>query len=182
MRMEVEYPQEVNFVLFHNFSFKMEPQRPRALIVCHYLGHRFLLKLVTQLFSVLMVLMGSGLKKVSTYFQKYFWENLNFYWWPMKKGKHTYLHILTVHLDDFCGRGTAWDTWKNLGHPHHDYPPSSSSSSSSSSWPSSLSPPLLDRSFTTEFIETGDWDSFPADLSWVDFRGDWGNQLKMVSI
>jgi len=61
-----------------------------------------------------------------------------------QEGKHTYLHILTVHLDDFCGRGTAWDTWKNL-----------------------------------EFIETGDWDSFPADLSWVDFRGDWGNQLKM---
>ena len=38
MRMEVEYPQEVDFVLFHNFLFKMEPQRPRALIVCHYLG------------------------------------------------------------------------------------------------------------------------------------------------
>ena len=91
----------------------------------------------------------------------------------MKKGKHTYLHILTVHLDDFCGRGTAWDTWKNLGHPH-PLPPH---------------PPPHNHHhlhhhyeiFTTEFIETGDWDSFPADLSWVDFRGDWGNQLKMVS-
>ena len=78
MRMEVEYPQEVDFVLFHNFLFKMEPQRPRALIVCLYLGHRFLLKLVILLFSVLTVLMGSGLKKVSTYFQKYLWESSEF--------------------------------------------------------------------------------------------------------
>jgi len=31
-----------------------------------------------------------------------------------QEGKHTYLHILTVHLDDFCAKGTAWDTWNNL--------------------------------------------------------------------
>ena len=29
-------------------------------------------------------------------------------------------------------------------------------------------------------METGNWDSFPSELSWVDFRGDWGNQQKMV--
>ena len=36
-----------------------------------------------------------------------------FYQFP--PGTHNYLHILTVHLDDICGRGTAWDTWNNLG-------------------------------------------------------------------
>jgi len=31
-----------------------------------------------------------------------------------QEGKHTYLHILTVHLDDMCAKGQAWDTWNNL--------------------------------------------------------------------
>ena len=34
--------------------------------------------------------------------------------------------------------------------------------------------------YLAEILETGDWDSFPENLSWVDFRGDWGNQKKMV--
>ncbi|XP_023337870.1 putative vacuolar protein sorting-associated protein TDA6 [Eurytemora carolleeae] len=29
-------------------------------------------------------------------------------------GKHTYLHILTVHLDDFCDKGVSWKSWENL--------------------------------------------------------------------
>jgi len=29
-------------------------------------------------------------------------------------GVHNYIHILTVHLDDVCERGLAWDTWNNL--------------------------------------------------------------------
>jgi len=29
-------------------------------------------------------------------------------------GKHTYLHILTVHLDDFTERGSRWNTWQNI--------------------------------------------------------------------
>merc|ERR1719319_1634285 len=62
-----------------------------------------------------------------------------------QEGKHTYLHILTVHLDDFCSRGSAWDTWQNL-----------------------------------EILKTGPWDSAPAEAAWVDFRGDWGNQQKIV--
>ena len=85
-----------------------------------------------------------------------------------KKGKHTYLHILTVHLDDFCGRGTAWDTWNNLGlyhprHPHHHQQQQQHH-----------------HHHLAEILETGNWDSFPSELSWVDFRGDWGNQQKMV--
>jgi len=59
-------------------------------------------------------------------------------------GKHTYLHILTVHLDDWCEEGVSWDTWNNL-----------------------------------EIIETGDWDSFTGNDTWVGFRGDWGNVEKM---
>ncbi len=30
-------------------------------------------------------------------------------------GKHTYLQIFTVHLDDFTDKGTLWKTWENLG-------------------------------------------------------------------
>jgi hypothetical protein len=29
-------------------------------------------------------------------------------------GKHTYLQILTVHLDDYTDKGTMWKTWENL--------------------------------------------------------------------
>ena len=29
-------------------------------------------------------------------------------------GKHNYLHILTIHLDDFCEKGEAWNSWQNL--------------------------------------------------------------------
>jgi hypothetical protein len=29
-------------------------------------------------------------------------------------GKHTYLQIFTVHLDDFTDKGTLWKTWENL--------------------------------------------------------------------
>eukprot|EP00092_Neocalanus_flemingeri_P017694 GFUD01019140.1.p1 GENE.GFUD01019140.1~~GFUD01019140.1.p1 ORF type:complete len:354 (+),score=85.06 GFUD01019140.1:245-1306(+) len=61
-----------------------------------------------------------------------------------EEGKHTYLHILTVHLDDWCSRGQAWDTWNYL-----------------------------------EIYETGEWDSFSGNETWVDFRGDWGNVEKM---
>jgi len=31
-----------------------------------------------------------------------------------QEGKHTYLHILSLHLDDFCNRGQSWDTWNYL--------------------------------------------------------------------
>jgi len=61
-----------------------------------------------------------------------------------EEGKHTYLHILTVHLDDWCARGKAWDTWNYL-----------------------------------EMYETGEWDSFSGNQTWVDFRGSWGNVKKM---
>ena len=30
-------------------------------------------------------------------------------------GRHTYLHILTVHLEDECEAGKPWQTWDNLG-------------------------------------------------------------------
>lgn len=33
--------------------------------------------------------------------------------WAME-GKHTYLQILTVHLDDYTDKGTLWKTWENL--------------------------------------------------------------------
>jgi len=29
-------------------------------------------------------------------------------------GKHTYVHILTVHLDDYTERGENWNTWEHL--------------------------------------------------------------------
>jgi len=61
-----------------------------------------------------------------------------------QEGTHTYLHILTVHLDDICDRGEAWRTWQNL-----------------------------------EIHETGDWDSFIGNDSWVNFRGRWGNIQKL---
>ena len=33
----------------------------------------------------------------------------------INSGKFTYLHILTVHLDDYTERGVQWQTWNNLG-------------------------------------------------------------------
>ena len=33
----------------------------------------------------------------------------------------------------------------------------------------------------SEIIETGDWDSFVGNDTWVGFRGDWGNVEKLVS-
>ena len=75
MRMEVEYPQEVDFVLFHNFLFKMEPQRPRALIFCNYLGRQVSLEAghpaVFSANGSHGVWAQEGINN-STYFQKYF--------------------------------------------------------------------------------------------------------------
>ena len=31
-------------------------------------------------------------------------------------------------------------------------------------------------------LETGPWDGFTGEDAWVGFRGDWGNQKKMVNI
>ena len=57
---------------------------------------------------------------------------------------------------------------------HHSIPKSSCSNDPSS-------PPRHRHQLNfSEILETGDWDSFPENLSWVDFRGDWGNQKKMV--
>ena len=50
-----------------------------------------------------------GHKKVGGEQKKYQQTNM------LMVGKHTYLHILTVHLDDWCDRGQPWDTWDFLG-------------------------------------------------------------------
>ena len=38
-----------------------------------------------------------------------------------------------------------------------------------------------DKISISEIYETGEWDSFSGNQTWVDFRGSWGNVKKMVS-